>query len=88
MKVISQIIQIVLLLSLFGIFYGSSAQIPNSSQSIGDTCDLGNNQNGICQELRNCQHAKNLFAEKKYADIKFCKPQGYIPIACCPRTSQ
>ncbi|CAG9802091.1 unnamed protein product [Chironomus riparius] len=88
MKVISQIIQIVFLLSLFGFFCDSIAQIQNSSQNIGDTCDLGNNQNGICQELRNCQHSKKLFVEKKFADIKFCKPQGYIPIACCPGTSQ
>jgi len=87
MKVICKIIRIIFLLNLFGIIYDSKADIPNSSQSIGDTCDLGNNQNGICQELHNCEHTKKLYAAKKFTDIKFCKPQKYIPIACCIQTS-
>jgi len=62
-----------------------SAYHPDNSEStLGDTCKLENNEEGICSELFDCESAKKLFKLNKTSDILHCGFIGKRAIVCCP----
>lgn len=62
--------------------------LDNSEKSLGDICNLQNNQEGICSEIKNCESVKKLFDAKTTSDIVRCGFVGKRPIVCCPFEAQ
>jgi uncharacterized protein affecting Mg2+/Co2+ transport len=60
----------------------------NAYKSLGETCQLPNDNEGVCQEIIKCESAKNLFALKKTREIQHCGFHGRQRLVCCPRSSK
>jgi hypothetical protein len=62
--------------------------LDNAYLSLGDTCQLPNNQEGICSELIQCPPAKKLYDEKKYSEIPHCGFNKDRRSVCCARSAK
>lgn len=59
---------------------------PNNDLDAGDICVLNDNDYGICKEIIECDYAKQLFRQRKNAEIMSyrCRFRGRMPYVCCP----
>lgn len=65
-----------------------SASIKNVDEitqpNLDEKCVLKNNREGICKEFSRCDHAQQLYYNKKLSEVVKCKRIGNIPFVCCP----
>lgn len=59
---------------------------PNNDLDVGDVCALKGNDYGTCKEITECDYAKQLFRQRKNAEIMSyrCRFRGRMPYVCCP----
>lgn len=84
MKLLSDKMQILLAINMVIASAVCGSYFENSGKSLGDTCFLKNNQEGICSEILNCEPVKKLFDAKKFSEIVECEFVGKRSIVCCP----
>jgi len=60
----------------------------NSEKELGDVCNLENKQRGSCEEIKKCEHVKDLFRSKRTSEIVRCRFVGRMPLICCPKAEK
>lgn len=63
-------------------------QPETSPSGLGDSCDLRNNEQGICVDISECEHAKELNRLRRTSEIVRCEFIGRSPIVCCPKAKK
>lgn len=60
----------------------------NAYLSLGETCKLPEDHEGVCKELNNCDSAKKLFSMKDFSKIQHCGFKGIQRLVCCPKSKK
>lgn len=63
-------------------------QPENYGSTLGDRCSLGNDKYGICDDIENCESAKQLFKMKRISEIVRCQFIGKRIVVCCQKSEK
>ncbi|XP_070494751.1 ovochymase-like [Chironomus tepperi] len=85
MKIFSDKMLILIAINVLIVSADCANNPDNSERTLGDTCELRNNQLGICSEISNCETVKKLFDTKQTSEIVRCRFIGKRSIVCCPQ---
>ncbi|XP_070494753.1 uncharacterized protein [Chironomus tepperi] len=80
--------KVVILLTVLTLISAFTYDRESTDLYSGDKCVLNSGQSGICEEIKNCDYAQQLFQSKRTSEIKVCRFIGSRPIVCCPGTQK